>query len=106
MTERVHGQQRRHAGEVTMIICERSAGHGRATGGLNRDDVNVGAGDLVADEWERHTRKIAAATRARGDHIHFLLADLGKLLLGFQADDGLVQHDMVEHAAKRIARLA
>jgi hypothetical protein len=35
-----------------------------------------------------------------------IVADHGELLFGLQADDGLVQHDMVEHAAQGVAGLA
>ena len=100
MAERVHGQKRRHAGHVAVVVDERALGHRGAGRRLDRDDLDLRAVDLVVGEREGEAGEVAAAARAADDDVGQLLARLLELLLGLQADDGLVQQHVVEHAAE------
>ena len=104
MSQAVHGQKRRIPGCIAMIVDERRAGQGGAGGRFDRVDGDVLPVDLVAHVGKGQAGEIAAAAGAAHDHVR-AFADQGKLLLGLQADDGLVQHDVVEHAAQRVAGL-
>ena len=61
---------------------------------------------LSATNGKARPAKLRPAAGAADDHVHLLLAGLGQLLLGLQADDRLVQQHVVEHAAQAVAGLA
>ena len=103
VAERVHGKQRRHLGDVAVVVGVGRLGEGRAGLGLDRDDLDLGAVDLVGDEGEGEAGEVGAAAGAADDHVAACLAGLRELLLGLEADDGLVEQDVVEHAAERVA---
>ena len=63
VAQRVHGQQRRHAGDVAVVVDERPAGHRRAGCRLDRDDVDLGAVDLVGHEREGDAGEVASRRR-------------------------------------------
>ena len=94
----VHGKQRRIAGRITMVIGKRRPGHCRAGFRFDRIDGNIFAVDFVIDIWKSQSGKIAAAPGASNDDIR-IFPNFFHLLFGFKADDGLMQHDMIEHAA-------
>ena len=104
VAQRVHRQQRGHPGHVAEIV-----GEGRPWSWSGRRSVRpammsiCGAVDLVADEREGEPGEVAAAAGAADDDVRVSLADLRELLLGLQADDGLVQQHVVEHAAQGVA---
>ena len=97
----VHGQQRGHLDRVAEVIGKRAPGHGGAGGGFNTDDVDVLAVDLVPDKGKAQPGKIAAAAGAADDDIRVITGN-GHLFLAFQADDGLVQHDMIQNTAQGV----
>ncbi|OPZ67260.1 MAG: hypothetical protein BWY83_02657 [bacterium ADurb.Bin478] len=102
----VHGQQRRHLSGIAEIIGKRRTGHGGAGAGFHRNDLHVCAVDQVQDKGEREAGEIAAAAHTGDDPVHLFLSGHGQLLLGLEPDDGLMQHDMIEHTAQGIAGLA
>ena len=103
MAQREHGQQGCVACLVAKVVAELSAGELRAAVGLGGNELSVGvpAAQLVAHEGEGDATEVAAAAEASDDHVGILAGHL-HLLLGLQADDGLVQAHVVEHGAKHI----
>ena len=104
MPERVHRDERRELARVAEVVREDAAGERRAGGGLAGEDVDVAAGDLLAQEREREPGEVRAAADAADDDVgeragHFHLRE--RLL----PDDRLVQQDMVENAAERVRRV-
>jgi hypothetical protein len=89
-------------GHVAVVVDEIALGHLGAAG-ARPDDLDLGAVDLVVGEGEGEPGEIAAAARAADDHVGQILARLLELLLGLEADDGLVEHHVVEHAAECVA---
>ena len=87
---------------VAKVVGVLAARQARAGGGLHRHDARLGAtAQAVADEGEGQASKVAAAAGAAdqhggpgGGHVH--------LLHRLQADEGLVQQHVVEHAAQRV----
>ncbi len=101
--ERVHFQQRREPGRVAEVVGVDAPGERRAGGGLHCADDGVHpAGQLLAQEREGQAAEVRSAARAADDHVGGI-AGQGKLPDRFLADDSLVQQDMVEHAAERVA---
>ena len=102
VAERVHLHQRRHADRVAEIVGVFPLGEARARGGLDGDDARLlFLRQLVGRERERQPREVGAAARAADDHVG-LVVGLLELLLGLQADDGLVHEHVIEHAAERV----
>ncbi len=100
--ERVHLHQRRHLRGVAEVVGVFAAGQGRASRRLDRHDATLAAtAQMQTDERERQTGEVRAAARA-GDHHVRIIASHFHLLDGFFADDGLVQHHMVQHRAERV----
>ncbi len=69
---------------------------------LAGDEADLAAGQLVAEEGERQAGKVAAASHASHHDVRIVLGQL-HLFFRLQADDGLVQQDVVQHAAQRVA---
>ena len=101
VSQRVHLEQRSHTAGVTEIEGVDTASERRAGGGLNGDNAERLALQLLADEGEGEAGKVGATADAAEDDIR-VIADLGKLLQCLQADDCLVEEDVVEHAAERV----
>ena len=99
--QREHLHQRRELRGVAEIVAIFAAAHRRARLGFGGDEADVLALELVADEGEGQSGEIAPAAHAADDHVGAVAGQL-ELLLGFQADDRLVQHDVVEHAAQGV----
>ena len=102
VAQRVHLDQRRQ-----LASCRRSrsgTGRGSSTGRSAARRPRSGSpcpSSLCADEGERQAGEIAAAADAADHHVGEV-ADQLHLLLRLQADDGLVQHHVVQHAAERV----
>ena len=102
MAEGVHGQERGHAGLVAEVILELAAGQLGAAGRFGGDEAGLLAVlDVVAHERIGDAGEVGAAAEA-GDHDVGIFAGEGHLLLGLQADDGLVQAHVVEHGAQGV----
>ena len=101
----VHLHQRRIARGIAKVVGINALGQTRTRGRLHRHATQVlGAlvtGSLVGEEGEADAGEIAAATAGRKDHVR-VVAHLLELLLGFLADDGLVQQHMVQHRTERV----
>ena len=97
----VHGQERGHHDRVPEVIGKRPSGHGRAGHGFHGDDVDLLAVDLVPDKGEGTSGEVAPSTAAPDDHIRVVACNR-HLLLALQAVDGLMEHDVVQHAAQGI----
>lgn len=102
--EGVHRKERGHLDRVTEIIGEGAAGHGRAGGRLDADDVDILAVDLVTHEREADPGEIASAPGAADDDVRIITGH-GHLLLALQAVDRLVHHHVVQDAAEGVFRV-
>ena len=103
MPQCVHLDEGRQSGNITEVVGIRPLGQGGAAGRLDADDAQVLLlpCDLILDKGQEHAGEIGAAADAADDDIRVEAGHL-HLLHGFLADDGLVQQDMVEHAAQRV----
>ena len=106
VAQRVHRNQRGLAGDIAVVIGKRAARDRGACFRFNRYNVDIGAVDLIEREWKRKTGEIAAAARAADHDVGQFFTRHFQLLFGLKTDNGLVQHNVIEHAAERIARLA
>ena len=105
VAERVHLQQRRHAGGVAEVVAVLALGQARAGRRLDAADRRVHPpGELLAQEREREPAEVRAAAGAADEQVG-RLADLGQLQQRLLADDRLVHQHVVEHAAERVARV-
>src|SRR5256885_16785344 len=76
----------------------------RARGTLGRDETNCLPFDCAREEGERKTAEVRAAAKA-GDHDVRIGADLLELPLRLEADDRLMQEDMIQDGSEAIDRL-
>ena len=104
VAQREHLDQRRELGRVAEVVAVLAAAHRGAGVRLAGHEADVLAGELVAHEREGQAGEIAAAADAADDHVG-KSSTSSNLLLGLQADDRLVQHDVVQHAAERVLRV-
>ena len=96
------GQGADHAG-VAEVIGKLAPGKAGAGGRLHGDDAVVGlAPEHLAHEGGDQAAQVGAAAGAADDDVR-LDAVLIQRSLGLQADDGLVQQNLVEDAAQHIA---
>ena len=102
VAERVHLDHRRHPGGVAEVEVVDALGQRRAGGRLDGQQPHLLAGRLVGEEGEGDAGEVGAAAVAGDDDVR-VVAGVLQLLLGLQADDGLVQADVVEHRAERVA---
>ena len=102
--QRVHFQQRRGGRRVAEVIQIHAAGQRRACFGLDGDDANLLALELVRQEGERQPGHVAPPADAPDHHVRILTGQL-HLPAGLQADDGLMQEDVIQHAAQRVLRI-
>ena len=101
----IHAGNRCHFCRIAVIKLINTLGQGRATGRFNSLDTNILAIRLVSDKGESDTGEVRT-TAVTTDHRVGVIAGNLELLFGFKTDDGLMQHDMIKHAAERIASLA
>ena len=101
MPERVHRYERGQLARVTEVVCEQSARERRAGRRLAGKNVDVPAGDLLAQEGEGEPGEVRAPADAPDD-------DVGKgackvhLRERLLTDHGLVQEHVVEDASERV----
>jgi glycerophosphoryl diester phosphodiesterase len=69
VAERVHRQKRRHASRVPKIVGIHAFGHGRAGGGLNRDQADLLPSRLEGHEGESQAGKVASSATAANHHV-------------------------------------
>ena len=105
VSQAVHGQQRRIARRIPVVIDKGRPRQGGAGSRFNRIDFNVLSVDFIQDKRKRKPGKIAAAAGAADDHIR-IFTDFFHLFFGLKTDDGLMQHDMVQNASKGIPGFA
>jgi hypothetical protein len=101
VSEGVHGQQRRHAGDVAEVVLETALGEGRTRRGFDRQEVYPGIGH----ERKRDPAQVGAPTAAADHDVRALLAGQGELLLGLEADHGLVEEHVVQHRPQGVVRV-
>ena len=105
VAQRVHLHQRRVAGDVAVVVGVDALGQRRAGGRLDRHAAQVRsalvAGRLVGEEGEGDAAEAGTAAAGAEDHVR-VEADLVELLLGFEADHGLVQQHVIQHRAQRV----
>ena len=105
VAQRVHLHQRREAGGIAVVVGIDALGQRRAGGRLDGNKADLlralVARCRIAEEGEADAGEIAAAAAGGEDHVR-VLAEFLELLLGFLADDGLVQQHMVEHRAQGV----
>ena len=101
VTQRVHLQQRRGLGRVAEVVTQFALGQRRTGGRLDgaRSGIARGRADVLGTKRESQPGQIAAATGAGEDDVR-PFAGQCHLLERFLADHGLVQADVVEHAAQ------
>ena len=104
VAQRVHLAQRAGLASVCKVVGVAAARHRGAAGGLDADEVRVrvGAVELVLHKGAHQAAHVGAAACAADDHVR-VLAQLLKRRLGLQADDRLMQDDLVENAAQLVA---
>ena len=95
MSERVHCQQWCCAGGVAEVVGEWATCHCGAGGRLDGHNLDICAVDFVGDEGEGKPREVGTAARAADDDIDVLFACEFELLFGFEADDCLMEHNVV-----------
>ena len=88
-----------------MIIGKGCLRQGGTGGRFNRMNRNIFAVEFIINKREGQSGKIAAAAGASDNDIR-VLADFFHLFFGFEADNRLVEHDVVQNAAQGIAGFA
>jgi hypothetical protein len=102
VAERVHLHQRREPGRVAEVVGVDALGERGARRGLHGPELRAHpAGELLAHEREREPAEVGPAAGA-SDHDVGRLAERRQLLQALLADDGLVEQDVVEHAAQAV----
>jgi len=104
VAQRVHHHQWGRARRVAEVVLTRAGGQAGAGGRLHGDGPQglPGAGELVTQEREHEPAEMAAAAVARDEDVR-VVAGQFELFLRLVADDRLVEQDVVEHAAERVA---
>ena len=97
----VHHRDRRHLGGIAVIEGIDPLGQGRARSRFHRHAAHFFAVGPVGDEREGQSGEVGAAAAAGDHHVRIIPGDL-HLGLGLLADHGLVQTDMIQHAAEGI----
>ena len=89
-------------GRISKIVGIFAAGQRRTGSRFDRNNAALAAAaELQPEEWEGDASKIGAAARA-ADHDVRIVARHLQLLDRFLPDDGLVQHDVVQHRTEGI----
>ena len=99
--QRIHLHQRRELGRVAEIVAILAAAHGGARMRFAGDKADLAARELVAQEGEASPAKLLPPPTQPITTSGIVLGQF-HLLLRLQADDRLVQQDVVQHAAQRI----
>lgn len=100
----MHLQQRGQTHDVAVVVAVLTLGDGRAGRGLDRDDAGVSAvAEDLPDERKRQTGEVGATPGATEHDVGLRLTCSTELVDRLEADDRLVQHDVVEHAPERVA---
>ena len=86
---------------VAVVVRVLAAGERWTRGGLDGNQPRPLPGKPVLDEREDQPRQIRPAAGTGNQNVRRLAGDR-QLLLRLQADDCLMQTDMVEHTAERI----
>ena len=103
--ERVHLHERRRARGVAEVVGVAALREGGARGRLDGEDARVPAVlQVLPDKRERDPGEVRPAADAADDHVGVLAGEL-HLPQRLLPDHGLVQHDVVEHAAQRVLRV-
>ena len=102
--QRVHLRKRRHPARVAEVVGELAAGERGTAHGLDGDEIGRRlAAQLVTHEGRHKSAEVAAAARAADDHV-----GIGVRLLhggeAFETYHRLMEHDLIEHAAERVAQ--
>jgi hypothetical protein len=102
VAQRVHLHHRREARGVAVVVAVLALGQAGAGRRLHAPDDRVDpAGQLLAQERERQPAEVGPAAGASHDDVRGV-TDHGQLGERLLADDGLVQQDVVEHAAQGV----
>ncbi len=104
MPQTVHGEKRGVFCRIPVIISKRCSCQRGARGRFNRIYLNFPAVNLVTHIRIGKTCEIAPSART-SDHDIRILSDLFHLFFGFKADNGLMEHHMIENTSQRIACL-
>lgn len=100
--ERVHFDERREVGGIAEVIGVGAAGEGGAGGGFDCDDAGfLASAESGTDEGEGDAGEVGSAAGATDDDIGVIIGHL-ELFDGFDADDGLVEQDVVEDGAQGV----
>ena len=98
----VHLDQRRQVAGIAEVVGEAALGEAGAGGRFDGHDARVAlALELAAEVGHHEAGKVRSAAGAADDYVG-LVAGQRHLLDGFQADDGLVQQHVIQHAAQRV----
>ena len=102
MADRVHREQGSQTRLVAEVILELAPRQFRAGSWFRRDEPRLLAIlDVVTHERIRDAAEVGTAAEAGDDDIR-ILARQRHLLLRLQADDGLVQTDVIQHGTERV----
>jgi hypothetical protein len=102
VAEGVHLHQRREPGRVAEVVRVDALGERGARGGLHGPERGAHlAAQLLAQEREREPAEVGPAAGAADDDVG-RLAERRQLLQALLPDDGLVEQDVVEHAAQAV----
>src|SRR3954462_14699791 len=104
MAESIHFQQRRKLRHITKIIGVRAFGQCWASGGFGGNNSQGSTCQLARHERKGKTTEVTATSTA-GDQYVRSLASQAKLLNSFQADDRLMEKDMVKDASQCVFRI-
>src|SRR3989475_495774 len=103
VAEGVHLQHRRERGVVREVVSVPPL-EVRGRGALRREEADFLAAERICEERKGESPEIRAAAEA-GDHQVRIFADLLELPLGLEADDRLMEEDMVQDGAEAVDRL-
>ena len=105
VAKRVHLHQRRHTSGVAEVVPILALGQARTRRRLDAPNGRVHpAGHLLAQERERQSAEVRAATGATNQQVGSL-ADHRQLQQRLFADHGLVEQHVVQHAAECVSSL-
>ncbi len=100
--QRVHLDQRRQVAGIAKIVGESALGQAGTSRGFHGHHARAALSlDLAAQIGHHQTREIGSAARATDDHVGFV-AGQAHLLDRLLPDHGLVQQDVIQHAAQRV----
>ena len=101
MTKGVHPGDRCHLRCITIVKSVNALGQRRATGRFYRQETDILAIRLVRNKRKGNTGKVGSAAMTTNNHVRIITGNL-HLLLGFEANNRLVQTNMIQHTTKSI----